>query len=210
VGGLIEFINKFIMTTLEILKLAKRKLLEATTDVIPDDILLIFTNQAYMDVYKRIFPMSDITSATLTLTGGTVTLPSAFGTMYGDATDADGNFYPEVPIEDFYREQIERMVTIEGGEIKAYPTTTTGLTVRYWPKPETLTNAVDPSIDEFFHEPIVYGILWRAHEDLQDEELSTFYKQKFEQMIMEKTSVQSNYEENNQRGAVMFNYQKLV
>jgi len=198
------------MTTLEILKLAKRKLLEVTTDVLPDDVMLIFTNQSYMDVYKRVFPMSDVSTLSLTLTGGSVSLPATFGTLYGDATDADGNFYVEVPIEDFYREQTERMVTIEGGTLKVYPTTTTGLTVRYWQKPEALTSVVDPSIDEFFHEVIVYGILWRAHEDLQDEELSTFYKQKFEQMITEKANVQSNYEENNQRGAVMFNYQSLI
>jgi len=198
------------MKTLEILKLAKRKLLEVTTDVIPDDILLIFANQAYMDVYKRVFPMSDIATTTLTMTSGSVTLPSTFGTLYGDATDADGNYYVEVPIEDFYREQTERMVTIEGGALKVYPDTVSALTVRYWPKPETLTNIVDPSIGEFFHEPIVYGIIWRAYEDLQDDELSTLYKQKFEQMITEKAGIQSNYEENNQRGAVMFNYQSLI
>lgn len=210
VGGLIEFINKFIMTTLQILELARRKLLEVTTDVIPENILLIFANQSYMDVYKRVFPMSDVDSTTLTMTSGASTLPTTFGTLYGDATDAEGNFYPEVPIEDFYREQTERMVTIEGGELKVFPDTVSSLTVRFWPKPETLASNVDPSIDEFFHEPIVYGILWRAHEDLQDEELSTFYKQKFEQMLTEKASVQSNYEENNQRGAAMFNYQSLV
>jgi hypothetical protein len=198
------------MTTLEILELARRKILEATTDVIPYDILLIFANLSYMDVYKRVFPISDITTDTLTMTSGSATLPTTFGTLYGDATDADGNFYHEVPIEDFYREQTERMVTVEGGSLKVYPDTVASLTVRFWPKPESLANNVDPSIDEFFHEPIVYGILWRAHEDLQDEELSTYYKQKFEQMITEKANVQSNYEENNQRGAVMFNYQSLV
>lgn len=198
------------MTTLEILKLAKRKLLEVTTDVIPDDVLLIFANQSYQDVYKRAFPMSDVTSTTLTMTAGASTLPSNFGTMYGDAVDSSDNFYPEVPIEDFHREQLERMVTVEAGELKVYPDDVTSLTVRFWPKPDTLTNAVNPTIDEYLHEPIVYGILWRAHEDLQDEELSTFYKQKFNNELNEKLAVQSAYEETNQRGAVMFNYQRLI
>jgi hypothetical protein len=198
------------MTTLEILKLAKRKLLEVTTDVLPDDIMLIFANQSYMDVYKQVFPMSDIASTTLTMTVGASTLPSTFGTMYGDASDSSGNFYPEVPIEDFHREQLERMVTIEAGELKVYPTTTTSLVVRYWPKPDVLSNLQDPTIDEYFHEVIVYGIISRAHEDLQDEELSTFYKQKFNNMLTEKVEAQSNYEEANQRGAVMFNYQNLI
>lgn len=198
------------MTTLEILKLAKRKLLEVTTDVLPDDVMSIFANQSYMDVYKRVFPMSDIASTTLTMTAGASTLPSTFGTMYGDATDSSGNYYPEVPIEDFHREQMERMVTIEAGELKVYPLDVASLEVRYWPKPATLTNAQDPTIDEYFHELIVYGILWRAYEDLQDEELATFYRQKFNNELAEKVSAQSNYEETNQRGAVMFNYQSLI
>lgn len=198
------------MTTLEILRLAKRKLLEVTTDVMPDDILLIFANQAYQDVYKRAFPMSDVTSTTLTMTAGASTLPSNFGTMYGDAVDSSDNFYPEVPIEDFHREQLDRMVTVEAGELKVYPVDVTSLTVRFWPKPDALTNAINPTIDEYLHEPIVYGILWRAHEDLQDEELATFFKQKFNNELNEKLAVQSTYEETNQRGAVMFNYQRLI
>jgi hypothetical protein len=154
--------------------------------------------------------MSDVTSDTLTLTAGAVTLPNTFGTMYGDATDSSGNFYPEVPIEDFHREQLERMVTIEAGKLKCYPTDITSLDVRYWPKPASLTSVQNPTIDEYFHEVIVYGLLWRAHEDLQDEELATFYKQKFNNELAEKVAAQSNYEETNQRGAVMFNEQTLI
>jgi hypothetical protein len=198
------------MTTQEIIKLSRRKLLEVTTDVLPDDVLLTYANQSYMDVWKRIFPNSDIETTTLTLTGGEVTLPATFGTMYGDAVDESGQFYTEYNIADFGRKDFDRGVTIEGGKLKAYPTTTAQLTVKYWPKPATLTNAVNPTIDDFFHEPIIYGILWRAHEDLQDEELVTYYKQRFLQDLTERMSVQSNYEEDNQRGGVMFNYQSLI
>jgi hypothetical protein len=198
------------MTTQEIIRLARRKLLETTTDVLPDDVLLIYVNQAYADVKKRTFSNSDIKSATVALSNGTGTLPVTFGTMYGDAVDTSGNFFPEQNIADFERAELERAVKVEGGNLVARPASTASLTVRYWERPETLTNSVNPSNDPFFHEPIVYGALWRAHEDLQDEELATYYKQRFLTEIQERTGVQSNYEEDNQRGGVMFNYQSLI
>jgi hypothetical protein len=198
------------MTTQQIIRLARRKLLETTTDVLPDDVLLTYANESYKDVYKRSFSNSDITSTTLILSGGVATLPANFGTMYGDAQDATGQFYPEQTIEDFGREELQRAVTIEAGQIKARPNTVAQLTVRFWPKPETLTNLVNPTIDDYLHEPIIYGILWRAHEDMQDEELATYYKGRFTQDLKERLSVLSNYQENNQRGGTMFNYQSLV
>lgn len=198
------------MTTLEIIKLARRKLLETTTDVLPDDVLLIYANQSYMDVYKQAFSNSDITSATVTLTGGKGTLPSNFGTMYGDAQDASGQTFPETTIEDFDREEMERAVTIEADQLKVYPATTPALTIRFWSKPESLTNLVNPTIDDYLHEPIIYGVMWRAYEDMQDEELTTYYKQRFTQDLTNRLSVLSNYQENNQRGTVMFNRQSLI
>lgn len=198
------------MTTNEIIKLARRKLLEVTTDVLPTDIMLIFANESYKDVYKRIYPMTDVTTATITMTSGVGTLPTTFGTMYGDARDSSDNTYPEVTIEDFHREQMERMVTVEGGELKVYPLDVSSLVIHMWPKPVALSTTQDPTIDDFFHELIVYGILWRAHEDLQDEELATFYRQKFNNELADKSSAQSVYEETNQRGAVMFTYQNLL
>jgi len=198
------------MTTQEIIRLARRKLLETTTDVLPDDVMLTYANESYKDVYKRSFSNNDITSATVSLVGGTATLPTSFGTMYGDAQDSTGQFYPEQTIEDFDREELERAVTIEAGEIKVRPATVPELTIRFWPKPETLTNSVNPTIDDYLHEPIIYGILWRAHEDMQDEELASYFKGRFLQDLKERQSVLSNYQENNQRGGVMFNHQTLV
>jgi len=198
------------MTTQEIIRLSRRKLLETTTDVLPDDVLLIYANESYKDVYKRSFSNSDITSVTLSLTNGVATLPATFGTMYGDAQDNTGLFYPEQTIEDFDREELERAVTIEAGQIKVRPNTVAQVTVRFWPKPQPLANNSNPTIDEYLHEPIIYGILWRAYEDLQDEELTTYYKGRFTQDLNERLSVLSNYQENNQRGGTMFNYQSLI
>jgi hypothetical protein len=198
------------MTTQEIIRLSRRKLLETTTDVLPDDVLLTYANESYKDVYKRSFSNSDITSATIALTNGTASLPANFGTMYGDAQDSTGLFYTEQTIEDFDREELERAVTIEAGQIKVRPNTVSQVTVRFWPKPATLTNSVNPTIDEYLHEPIIYGILWRAYEDMQDEELVTYYKGRFLQDLKDRLSVLSNYQENNQRGGTMFNHQSLI
>lgn len=198
------------MTTQQILKLARRKILEVTTDVMPDDILLLYANASYVDVCKRVFSNSDIKKITLTLTNGEVSLPPNIGTLYDDGIDSDGNTFIEQSIADFNRGEVLRAMTIENGILRVSPPTTPSITVRYWEKPETLSNSVNPSIDNFFHESIVYGILWRAHEDLQDEELATYYKQRFAQDLKEKISTQSNYEENNQRGGAMFNHVSLI
>lgn len=198
------------MTTNEILNAVRRKALEVSTDIISDVTLLLYANQAYMDVYKRIYVNSDITSTTLALTGGAVAVPAGLGTLYGDAVDSAGNLYPEVPIEDFHRRTLGRMVTIEAGFIKAYPVDTSSLTVRYWPKPDALVADSTPSIDEFFHEPIIYGTLARVFEELQDEELSNHYRSRFNTDMAERAAVQSAYEETNQRGAVMFTDQNLI
>jgi hypothetical protein len=198
------------MTTQQIIRLARRKLLETTTDVLPDDVLLIYANESYKDVYKRSFSNNDITSATVAMVNGVGSLPANFGTMYGDAQDTTGQFYAEQTIADFDREELERAVTIEAGQLKVRPSTLPSLTIRFWPKPSELTNSVNPTIDEYLHESIIYGILWRAHEDMQDEELVTYYKGRFNQDLTERLNVLSNYQEDNQRGGTMFNYQSLV
>jgi hypothetical protein len=210
VVGFIGFNPIITMTTQQIIKLARRKLLEVTTDVLPDDVILDYANSAYVDVWKRVFPNSGIKTTTLTLVNGQVALPATVGTLYDDGIDDAGNKFIEVPIADFNRGEHSWAMTIEEGVLKVTPSTTPTITVRYWEKPPALTNSVNPSIDEFFHEPIIYGIIWRAHEDLQDEELTTYYKQRFTQELTERISAQSNYEENNQRGTVMFNHTRLI
>lgn len=195
------------MTTAEILSLARAKLLEAGTEILTDATLLIYANLAHKDVIKKAFPNSAITTATVTFTSGSGTLPSSFGTLYTDAYDSNYNIFPEVSPSDFIRKlaSSENAVVIEGGVIKVSPATTSSLTVKYYPTYTTLSAVINPTIDEYLHEPIVYGILWRAFEDLQDWELSTFHKANFKTMLDEKLNNLSNYEEEAQRGGAMFN-----
>lgn len=198
------------MTSIEIANAVRRKILETSTDIISDTDLYFNMNLAFQDVYKRVYPNSDIASATVTCTAGVGTLPVDFGTLYGEGYDASNNSYNEVSIADFEREEFERAMTVENSTLKVYPTTVTSINIKYWPKPATLSNLVDPSIDEFFHEPIIYGTVYRCHEDLQDESLAQLYRNLFKQEMTERLEAQSAYEETNQRGGSFFTEQRLV
>lgn len=197
------------LTTTQIISLSRAKLLEATTEIISDTTILIYANLSYQDLIKRVFTNNKILSATITFTNGIGSLPSLFGTLYGSAQH-DSEVFEEVSIEDFDNKTLDSMITIEGGEFKVYPSTIASLDIKYYPTFAALTTSVNPSIDDYFHEAIVYGILERAFEDLQDQELSSYYKSKYENMIAQKASIQSNYEEANQRGSTMFTWTKIV
>jgi hypothetical protein len=198
------------LTTIQVISLARAKLLEQTTEIISDETILIYANLAYQDLIKRIFTNDKILSSTISFTSGVGTLPTLFGTLYGSAQSSGGETFEEVSIEDFDNKTLSRMVTIEGGTIKCYPTDTANLSIKYYPTFAALTSGSNPAINEYFHECIVYGILERAFEDLQDESLSAYYKTKYEGEVTKRSGIQSNYEEGNQRGGEMFAYQQLI
>lgn len=200
------------MTTNEITALSRKKLLEEGTELIADDTVLTYANLAYKDVIKKAFPKNSILEATIAFTSGSGSLPSLYGTLYTDAHDSDGNPFPEVSIADFirYNDLSINAITIEGGIMKVSPDSTSSLDVKYYPTYPKLTTAVNPTIDEYLHEPIVYGILYRAFEDLQDPELAQFYKNIYVDMLTDKIDTLSNYEEDSQRGGQMFNGINIV
>lgn len=198
------------LTVVQIFSLARAKLLEATTEIISDETLLIYANLAQLDIIKKTFTADKILSASISFTNGIGTIPSGFGTLYGSAQDSGGMKFEEVSIEDFDNKILDRMITVEGGQFKCYPTNTSTLAIKYYPATTTLTVGSTPSVNEYFHECIVYGILARAFEDLQDESLAAYYAGKYETMLTKNSSVQSNYEEGNQRGGQMFGYVNLL
>ena len=198
------------MTIQQIIALARIKLLENTTEVISDETLLLYANLSNIDLVKSTFTNDKILSTTVAFTSGSGALPASFGTLYGSGQDTQNNTFEEVGIEDFDNRTIDRMITVEGGVFKIYPTTTTSVNIKYYPTFDTLTNSSTPSVNEYFHELVVYGILERAFEDLQDESLSAFYKSKYESELAKRLAKQSNYEEGNQRGGQMFSYVRLL
>lgn len=198
------------LTTNQILTLARAKLLEQSSEILTDATLLIYANLTQQDIYKRVFPNSHIASATVALTSGTGTLPATFGTLYGSGLDSANNIYEEVSIEDFDNKTLNRMMTVEGGSLKVYPTSVASIDIKYYPTFADLSAGSTPSINSYFQELIVYGVLARAFEDLQDEALSVFYAGKYETELEKRIKIQSNYEENNVRGGQMFSEQRLI
>ena len=198
------------MTTNEITTAIRRKVLETTDEIVSDETVLLYANQSYIEVYKRVFTSNEVISATVSCSNGVCTLPTRYGRMYSKALDADLNEFEEVSIADYNQNDFERVYTIEEGSLLVNKTDITSLTVRYYEQPETLTSSVDPSIDDYFHEVIIYGGIWRVQEDLQDEELAEFYQNRFESELTRRIASQSSYEETNQRGGEMFGYQQLI
>lgn len=198
------------MTTNQIVTLVRNKVLETTNEIIKDEVVLIYLNLSQEDIGKKIFTNDKIKSASVSFSSGLGTLPTDFGTLYGDAFDLANNFYSELSIEDFKKEIQPRAVTIEDGVIKVLPASTSSLTIKYWPTYATMSSAVNPSIPSYFHEILVYGAIFRIFEDLQDWELSKFFREKYESELKQKAEVMSNYEEGNQRSSQMFAEQNLL
>lgn len=199
------------MTTNEIIATARRKVLEKTDEIVSADAALLYANQAYIEVYKQVVTGNKVTSQTVACTAGVCTLPATYGRMYTMARDQNGREFTEVSIADFHDDTIGGyLYTIENGSILVNEDDVTTLTVRFYAKPEALSDSVNPTIDEYFHEVIIYGVVWRMHEDLQDEELSTYYLNKFTDELKRRMANQSNYEETNQRGGQMFTDQRLI
>jgi lipopolysaccharide export LptBFGC system permease protein LptF len=198
------------MTTNEITQSARRKVLETTDEIVSNDVILLYANQAYIEVYKRVFTSNEVKTVDVSCTNGVCTLPTRYGRMYAKAVDQDGNEFEEVSIADFHQNEQHYVYTIDNGQLLISSDDVTTLTTRYFEQPETLTTTVNPSIDDYFHEVIVYGTIWRIHEDLQDEELATYYQTKFEEELTRRIAAQSSYEETNQRGGEMFGYQRLI
>lgn len=198
------------MTTNQIIAAVRNRVLETTTEIVTDSTLLLYINETYKDLCKRIFPNDHIESATVAFTNGVGTLPTDFGTLYGDAVEGTNNYFPELSIDDFNKETASQGITIEGGQLKVYPTTTASLSIKYYATFPELSTSVNPTINSYFHFPIIYGAVSMTYEDLQDEELSKYYYDKYETEVARRMSTQSQYEEGNQRGGQLFAGQNLI
>lgn len=198
------------MTSQQIISLARAKILETTEDIITDINIYLYLNEANKDVWKKVFTSNKIKKATIVCTNGICTLPALFGRAYGPAYDVSGNAFEELSIADYNTGNFDDGYTIDTAQLLVSNTSITSLILRYYQGPDTLTSSVNPSIDDYFHEPMIYGVIWRCQEELQDEELSTYYQGKFESEMKRKIESQSTYEETNQRGGQMFVEQNLI
>ncbi len=192
------------MTTSEIIQFVRDKALEDGAGIITDAKITSYADLAQKDIIKQSFPASEIASATIVCASGVCTLPSDFGTLYGSPKDATGTFYEEVSIDEYLQTELDNFVTVEAGALKVSNTALTSLPIKYWPKTLTLSVNQPPVVDDYLHELIIYGALYRVHQDLQDEDRATYYRTLFKDELKERVAVMSQYEKTNQRGAVMF------
>jgi len=200
------------LTTNQITAAIRRKLLEESTDLVTSETVLLNANLTYEDLKMRSFSNDQILTATISLTSGVGSLPADFGTLYGAgfASTTDKDPFTEKSISDFDRDISERGMTIIEGDLHVKPSDTTSIIVRYYPTYDDLTTSQNPELNSYLHELIIYGALWRIHEDLQNESLSEFYRTKYEEEVTKRLAVLSNYQEDNQGGNEFFTYQRLI
>lgn len=201
-----------MLTSNQISASIRRKVLEQTSALVEDDVLYMNMNLAYDDLKIKTFTNDQIESATIVLTNGVGTLPANFGTLYGPGykSTTDKTAFEEKSIADFYRDVTVEGMTIEGRQLKVSPSTTAEILIKYYPSYDALTTSQNPEINGYLHELIVYGAMYRIHEDLQNESLAEYYKKVFEEELIKKTSALSNYEKDNADGGQMFNYIKIL
>lgn len=197
------------LTTSYLISLARKKMLETGSEVLEDATLITYAQFTYQDIYMRVFPNAKIKSATVAFTNGVGALPADFGTLYGDPNNPKNNIYQEVSIADFARAE-GNAITVQEGEFKINPDSVTSANIFYWPTYADITASQNPQISTYFQELIIYGIMARAYEDLQDLETSVFYDNKYEAKLALKQSVLSEYEEGSMQGGVLFNGISLI
>jgi hypothetical protein len=200
------------LTSIQIADSIRRKIIEQSSELVTDDVLYMNMNLAYDDIKIGTFTNDQIVSATIPLTVGTGTLPANFGTLYGPGykTATDKTPFEEKSIADFYRDHTVEGMTIEGGKLKVNPSSTSQILIKYYPSYNTLTSIQNPEINGYLNELIIYGGMYRIHEDLQNESLAEYYKNVFKEEFAKKTSALSNYQEDNSDGGQLFNYIKIV
>ena len=199
------------LTSSQISSAVRRKILEQTATLVTDDVLYMNMNLAYDDLKIGSFTNDQIESATIALTSGAGTLPANFGTLYGPGykSTTDKTPFEEKSIADFYRDVTVEGMTIEGGQIKVSPDTTAQILIKYYPSYDALTSAQNPEINGYLHELIIYGAMYRIHEDLQNESLCEYYKNVFKEEFDKKRSALSNYQEDNTTSE-LFNYIRII
>lgn len=197
-------------STTTLISLARKKMLEESTEVLEDATLVTYAQFTYADIVMAMRDQAKIKTAVVAFSSGVGPFPSDFGALYGNAYANSSSIFPEVSIADFTRELLEQSIVVDGGQFKIYPSTTATVNIKYYPSFADITQSVDPSIDSFFQELIIYGIMMRAYEDLQDEAMSAYYEQKFKTKLADKTAMFNDFKSNSQEGGQMFTNQRLI
>ncbi len=197
------------MTTIEILQDVRKRILELTNEVLDNSQLLVWLNQAQLEVAGEILTRDRIKKITLNFVNGEADLPSDFQAFYYSSDDY-GNEYHLVPIENFIERGEDRMLTIENNKLKVFPLNTSTLSFWYYKKPNKLSSSSNPELPEYTHEVLVLGTCYRALEALQEFDLSNLYLTKYQAGIRRAKMLCLNNEEKGQESKPLFEHVKLI
>lgn len=195
------------MTTQQIITDSRKRLLELGAGVFIDDEIINWANLVLIKLSSEILDQARIVKTTLSFTNGIATLPTNYMSFYF-AKD-----YDWVTIEDFENDIATNMICRKEGNIYIKPTTVTSLNIYYYKKPTELSLtalSAEPEIPAVAHECLVLGIMIRAFEAMQEQELATLYLNKYTALVNEAKQTISILEERNFKGKPFLSYQKLI
>lgn len=199
------------MTITQIIAMARKKLLEQTEEIFSSDDLLLYANLTKDEMAKLYLNENLVKVNTLNFVNGSVAVPTDWNGFYY-ATDNSapnvGNDYVKVDVEEYQAGAYERMITELQGNLLLFPVETK--TIYAYSYKKTADMALSPTIvnpptelDDYLHEVIVYGIVYRALEDAQDFDLAKYYETKYKTMFRERTAYLSKLEKGNQQSGAL-------
>lgn len=199
----------YTLTTNQIIKQARTKLLELTDEVITSTAILEFLNLTHLEVQIKVLNDDQLEEAALTFSGGLADVPEDFLALYGKPVDQTGHPVRVLKRQDFLRAgNSEKIMTKKGNQFQVKGDVTSATMIYYRAYP-ALGLGETPQTHALLHGSYVYGIVYRALEDLQDKETAVVYKADFESSLEEKAGLISQLQENAIE-ADMFNFISII
>jgi hypothetical protein len=194
------------LTTKDILKLIRIKILEQTDEVVLGTTIISYLNLTYQDIQIKSQDKSRIATSSISIVLNEGTLPTDFGTQLGKPKNQNGEIVSILGLQDFRRSlKTDLVCTIMNGKVLVKEDSKiSSLVIDYYKSYLPLSVSQDPETNAYFDECLIYGAVYRAMEDIQDHELSIYFKNIYDNMLVEKMAMLSAYQEQSQE-STMFN-----
>jgi len=194
------------LTTKDILKLIRIKILEQTDEVVLGTTIISYLNLTYQDIQIKSQDKSRIATSSISIVLNEGTLPTDFGTQLGKPKNQKGEIVSILGLQDFRRSlKTDLVCTIMNGKVLVKEDSKiSSLVMDYYKSYLPLSVSQDPETNAYFDECLIYGAVYRAMEDIQDHELSIYFKNIYDNMLVEKMAMLSAYQEQSQE-STMFN-----
>lgn len=197
--------------------MARNKILEKTEVIFSDAQLLLFANQSKDDIALKAPNQDHLTMTTLGFVAGLATKPTDFQTHYltkDSSTPGVGNEYFWMNIKDFQKgvatTGLTRLISQMGSNLQIFPVENKTLYTWYYKKLPDMALADVCPLQQGFQEACMYGIVYRAFEDLQDFELGKYFETIYKTKIIEKGRDISLSDENSRNNGALFNGIQII